>query len=115
MERLRYVHSITDWILPLQFKLLYTTGDARSGRKLCFGPFQITNQDVMPSAYLEGYGSNSASNIQSRNLDAVPKYEQHDYDSNATASESEDDRIGAKKFDGQFECDYDGEGDSLFS
>jgi hypothetical protein len=67
----------------------------------------------MPFAYLEGYGSNSASSIQSCNSDTVPKYGQHGYDSKATASESEDDRIGAKKFDGQFECDY-GEGDSLF-
>jgi hypothetical protein len=35
-------------------------------------------------------------------------------DSNATASESGDDHIfGAKKFEGQSECDY-GEDDSLF-
>jgi hypothetical protein len=68
----------------------------------------------MPLACLEGYDSNFSSRIQSRNSDAVPKNEQHDYDSNATTSDSEDDDIGAKKFDGQFECDYE-EGDSLFS
>jgi hypothetical protein len=48
------------------------------------------------------------------NSGAVPNYGQHDYDSNATASDFEDDHIGAKKFDGQFECEY-AEGDSLFS
>jgi hypothetical protein len=42
----------------------------------------------------------------------VPK--QQDSDFNATASDSEDDRIGAKKFDGQSDFDY-GEGDSLIS
>ncbi len=68
----------------------------------------------MPLACLEGYDSNSSSRIQSRNSDVVPKYEQHDYDSNSTASDSEDDHIGAKKFDGEFESDYE-EGDSLFS
>ena len=75
----------------------------------------------MPLAYLEEKGSNFSSRVQvhwqsrRRNSDAVPKYGQHDYDSNATASESEDDRIGAKKIDGQLECDYGEEGDSLFS
>ncbi len=58
-----------------------------------------------------------SSRIQSCNSEAVPKYGQHDYDSNhesnATALESEDDRIGAKKIDWQLECDY-GEGDSLY-
>jgi hypothetical protein len=58
----------------------------------------------MPLACLEGYVSSFSSRIQSRNSDAVPKYGQRDYDSNATASESEDDRIGAKKIDGQLEC-----------
>jgi hypothetical protein len=76
--------------------------------------FQPDTGYAMPVACLQGYDSNLSSRIQSRNSDAVPKNEQHDCDSNATASDSEDDHVGAKKFDGQFECDY-GEGDSLFS
>jgi hypothetical protein len=68
----------------------------------------------MPLADFEVYGSDSGSSIQSRNSVTVPKYGQQNYDSNATASVSEDDRIGAKKFDGQSECDY-GEGGSFFS
>ncbi len=71
----------------------------------------------MSLACLEGYGCyydiNFSSRIQSRNSDAVPKYGQRDYDSNATASEFEDDCIGAKNIDRQLECDY-GKGDSLF-
>jgi hypothetical protein len=71
----------------------------------------------MPLENLEGYGSDFCSSIQSRNCGTVPKYGQQDCDSNATASESEDDsimvRIGAKKIDGQYQCDY-GEGDSFF-
>ncbi len=36
-----------------------------------------------------------------------------DYDCNATASESKDDRIGAEKVDGQSDCEY-GEGGPFF-
>jgi hypothetical protein len=63
----------------------------------------------MPLAYLEGYCRNSASSIQSNNwaecqimdnMNMIPI--QLLLSLNTTAFKR---RIGAKKFDGQFECD----------
>ncbi len=54
----------------------------------------------MPLEDLDEYGSDSGSSIQSRNSETVPKYGQWNSDSNATVSDYEDYRIGAKKSTG---------------
>ena len=55
---------------------------------------------AMPLEDLDAYRSDSGSSSQSRNSETVPKYGQWNSDSNATVSDYEDYRIGAKKSTG---------------